>query len=100
MPNRSVVVCLLAAAGLASNLGMRRAAGSETQTQTAPAIVETSPQEPAVLVGAGDIANCDLLSGSGAQATARVLDRIRGTVFTVGDHAYPAGTAEQYRDCY
>ena len=98
MPNRSVVVCLLAAAGLASNLGMRREAGS--QTQTPPAIVETSPQEPAVLVGAGDIANCDLLSGSGAQATARVLDRIRGTVFTVGDHAYPAGTAEQYRDCY
>ena len=41
-----------------------------------------------MLVGAGDIANCDLLSGGGAQATARVLDRIQGTVFTVGDHAY------------
>ena len=77
-----------------------RQRGGFAGAQTPPAIVETLPQEPAVLVGAGDIANCDLLSGSGAQATARVLDRIRGTVFTVGDHVYPAGTAEQYRDCY
>ena len=26
--------------------------------------------------------------------------RIPGTVFTVGDHAYPSGTAKEFRDCY
>jgi hypothetical protein len=53
-----------------------------------------------VLVGAGDIANCEIDGGSGARATAAVLDRIAGTVFTVGDHAYPAGAAAQFQDCY
>jgi hypothetical protein len=53
-----------------------------------------------VLVGAGDIANCEIDGGSGARATAAVLDRIAGTVFTVGDHAYPTGAAAQFRECY
>jgi acid phosphatase type 7 len=57
-------------------------------------------QVPVVLVGAGDIANCDMNANSGAMATARLLDRIPGTVFTVGDHAYPSGTGKQLRDCY
>jgi len=57
-------------------------------------------QEPVVLVGAGDIANCAISDGSGAVATAALLDRIPGTVFTVGDHAYPSGTAKEFRDCY
>jgi hypothetical protein len=51
-----------------------------------------------VLVGAGDIANCDMLGG--ARATAALLDEIEGTVFTLGDHAYPRGTAQQFKDCY
>jgi len=51
-----------------------------------------------VLVGAGDIADCGDLSG--AEATAKLLDKIPGTVFTVGDNVYPNGTAEQFRDCY
>lgn len=54
--------------------------------------------ESAVLVGAGDIANCDMLGG--ARATAALLDRIEGTIFTLGDHAYPGGTAKQFEDCY
>lgn len=51
-----------------------------------------------VLVGAGDIADCSDLSG--AEATARLLEAIPGTVFTVGDNAYPSGTAEQFAKCY
>ena len=50
-----------------------------------------------VLVGAGDIADC---SGTGDEATARVLDRIGGTVFTLGDNAYEDGTGAEFRDCY
>jgi hypothetical protein len=34
------------------------------------------------------------------RATAKLLGRIPGTVFTLGDNAYPNGTAEQFRDCY
>ena len=49
-----------------------------------------------VLVGAGDIAACDVNS----EATARLLDSIGGTVFTLGDHAYPRGAEAEYRACY
>ena len=54
---------------------------------------------PEVLVGAGDIARCgpDLVA---AEATARLLDSIGGTVFTTGDNTQVAGTAEEFRDCY
>ncbi|MGD0401712.1 MAG: metallophosphoesterase [Candidatus Acidiferrales bacterium] len=52
----------------------------------------------AVLVGAGDIADCADISG--AEATAKLLDAIPGTVFTAGDNAYEGGTAEQFAKCY
>ena len=52
----------------------------------------------AVLVGAGDIASCQDLSG--AEATAKLLDSIPGVVFTAGDNAYESGTAEEFRNCY
>jgi acid phosphatase type 7 len=51
----------------------------------------------AVLVGAGDIADCKDLSG--AEATAKLLEAIPGTVMAVGDLAYPDGTKENF-DCY
>ena len=52
---------------------------------------------PVVLVGAGDIADCKDLSG--AEATARLLESIPGTVMAVGDLAYPDGTRENFA-CY
>lgn len=51
----------------------------------------------AVVVGAGDIARCD---GSGGGATARLLDGISGTVFTVGDNVCSSGKAREVADCY
>jgi hypothetical protein len=65
---------------------------------TAHAAPEGKGPEVAVLVGAGDIAGCRSIAG--AQATAKLLDAIAGTVFTVGDHAYPDGTAGQFAECY
>lgn len=50
-----------------------------------------------VFVGAGDIAVC---GSNSTAATARLLDRIPGTVFTLGDNVYPTGTAEQFANCY
>jgi acid phosphatase type 7 len=51
-------------------------------------------KETVVLVGAGDIADCRDLSG--AEATAKLLDQIPGTVMAVGDLAYPDGTKENF----
>jgi hypothetical protein len=50
-----------------------------------------------VLVGAGDIADCNR---SQDEATAQLLDSITGTVFTLGDDAYPDGTLTQFNNCY
>jgi acid phosphatase type 7 len=61
-----------------------------------PSITSSQLTHP-VLVGAGDIASCD---GKQGEATARLLDRIPGTVFTAGDHAYPRGTALEFIECY
>ena len=49
------------------------------------------------MVGAGDIARCDDRSD---RDTARLLGKTRGTVFTLGDNAYPDGTRAQFRNCY
>jgi hypothetical protein len=51
----------------------------------------------AVLVGAGDIAQCD---SSGDSATAKLVASLGGTVFTLGDNAYENGTAKEFRACY
>ena len=51
-----------------------------------------------MLVGAGDIARCDMLAG--ALATARLLARNPGTIFTVGDNAYERGSIQEFERCY
>lgn len=55
------------------------------------------PSADPVLVGAGDIGDC---GSDNDAATAALVDRIPGTVFTAGDNAYPDGSADQFRDCY
>jgi len=71
-----------------------------TNTPTAgpsPTPTNTPSSESVVFVGAGDIADC---SGTGDEQTAQLLDNIPGTVFTVGDNAYPNGTTTDYNNCY
>jgi hypothetical protein len=51
----------------------------------------------AVLVGAGDIANC---ASRLHERSAALLDDIEGTVITIGDNAYPDGTLDDYQRCY
>jgi acid phosphatase type 7 len=51
-----------------------------------------------VLLAAGDIAECE---NQGDEATARILARFPdATVQTLGDNAYPQGTAEDFESCY
>lgn len=73
------------------------AAPSGSGGAPSPAAPTASPPGDPVLVGAGDIASCDL---DGDEATARLLDGIPGTVFTAGDNAYENGTAKDFADCY
>jgi hypothetical protein len=57
----------------------------------------TLPPDP-VVVGAGDIADCN---SPGDEATASLLaDRPGATVVTFGDNAYEAGTADEFARCY
>ncbi|PYP21264.1 MAG: hypothetical protein DMD55_20430, partial [Gemmatimonadetes bacterium] len=58
-------------------------------------IVDTSTA--VVWVGAGDIADC---TTNGDEQTANLLDNIAGTVFAVGDNAYPNGSTADFTNCY
>src|SRR5215208_6723232 len=70
---------------LASMAVVLTAVPGVTQTQTV------------TLVGAGDIAGCDFKAD---RKTARLVGKIPGTVFTLGDNVYPDGTSAQFRNCY
>ena len=78
-----------------------RASGTQPGASESSQAIATSSASPTsgdpVLIGAGDIADCELDSGA---ATAALLDTIEGTVFTAGDNVYPNGSASQFRDCY
>jgi 3',5'-cyclic AMP phosphodiesterase CpdA len=60
-------------------------------------------ERSAILVGAGDIADClhaEGVSSTDGEATAKLLDRIAGTVFAAGDLAYESGTDSEFEKCY
>lgn len=61
-----------------------------------PATLPPAGDDP-VLVGAGDIGDCN---SDGDEATAALLDAIPGTVFTTGDNAYPSGRERDFTECY
>src|SRR5438128_474819 len=84
------------------------AAGSATITatsegKTGQASITVPAATGAILVGAGDIAPCpsdvDNLT-DGDDATAKLLDGIPGTVFTLGDNVYETGSAYEFTTCY
>jgi len=102
---RSVRIAGLAVAVLAAAIGIQCSGGSRgTGSPTGPTIPGPSTPSPGppptggpeTFVGAGDIAIC----GGNAEATARQLDGIGGTVFTLGDNAYSSGTRADFQNCY
>ena len=68
---------------------------NQTQTKTKK---KRGTERTFVLVGAGDIAGCENLKG--AEATAKLIEQIPGTVFAAGDLAYEKGSAEEFKNCY
>ncbi len=89
LPRAFVVVFLASLAGL-----------SAQQPPSPPPSPFPPPAsgKQAVLIGAGDIADCSHIEE--AYKTAAIIEKIPGTVFTLGDNAYPSGTAEQFVACY
>jgi len=59
--------------------------------------VPPRPVADAVFVGAGDVDGCGRLE---PEATAKLLDRVPGTVFVAGDATYPSGSMANYMNCY
>jgi hypothetical protein len=97
-----IVAIVLVAVGLS-----RFAAGTTSPVASTPAVsspssaasahASRSPEPGAGLVGAGDIGVC---GSPDDEATAALVDRLPGTVFTLGDDAYEQGTEQQFRDCF
>jgi len=58
-------------------------------------IALATPSVP--LVAAGDVASC---RSTGDEATARLLDRLPGTIALLGDSVYERGSADEYRRCF
>jgi hypothetical protein len=77
--------------------GTARATATPSHPPGARVTPSAVRNQPAVLVGAGDIAACD---SDGDEQTAALLDHIPGTVFTLGDNAYPDGSATDFAQCY
>jgi len=77
--------------------GAQKPVGETSPGGSGKSLSTPAGQDP-VLVGAGDVASCEDLSG--AEATAKLLDSIPGVVFTAGDNAYERGTAEEFKSCY
>jgi acid phosphatase type 7 len=91
---RRPVLPLLVVVALTASCG-----GDMTSPTALPNVLQRvlTDRAEALLVGAGDIGLC----GSPApEATAKLLDRMSGVIFTVGDNAYPSGTEANYRECY
>jgi acid phosphatase type 7 len=72
------------------------ASDQKTSASATRAIDPTAPDQ--TVVAAGDIVDCGNLSGS--EATAKLLDKIPGTVLPIGDLAYPDGSDRNFHDCY
>ncbi|MEF8729531.1 MAG: metallophosphoesterase [Accumulibacter sp.] len=72
--------------------------GSLALLALAPLLAGAAPPlaAPAVLLAAGDIADC----GSGSAATAKLIDTHPGMVLAVGDLAYPLGSREDFKKCF
>jgi acid phosphatase type 7 len=82
------------------------AGGCSHAAQPLTALPQADPQanqsksdgQAAILVGAGDIASCK--QPEGARATAKLLEKIPGTIFAAGDLAYERGSPAEFQNCY
>ena len=92
------ISCLLIVTGASSTPAQEPASKRASSPKTGSKTTSDKKPDTFTLVGAGDIVGCSDLSG--AQATAKLIDAIPGTVFAAGDLAYQHGTYEEFLKCY
>ena len=80
--------------GYTVTLTVTDARGASSPAASTAAHVQASPL---VLLAAGNISSC---GSNWDDLTARILDTIPGTVLTLGDNAFPNGSATNYQTCY
>lgn len=83
-----IPLCLAAATGFSFTAC---GGGSDTPLEPPP------PLPAEVILVAGNIATCGTTND---EATAAALDTLAGTIFTLGDNAFPDGSLEAYNNCY
>ena len=88
--------------GTASPGAAAVATGTPAPGTTRPTVPAASAPSPTpggdpVIVGAGDIARCD---SDADEATAALVERLPGIVFTLGDNVYESGTPSEFRECF
>ncbi len=86
----------LAGASAVASQGATTRAATPVAADPVTGDAAAQPDAP-VLVAAGDIARC---GEPGAAATAALLAELPGTVATLGDNAYRAGSRRDFADCY
>src|SRR5438094_6838178 len=99
LPRSRLLAPLSLAATLLATTTCHDSQGPRSPTKGGRPIVPSAAAvaNAVTLVGAGNIARCDRTND---EATATLLDGIAGTVFALGDAAYPNGTATNYTNCY
>lgn len=93
----------LSACGFLAAVGAIGQTGAATDRESKVTSAQTSGQSDEnktfTLVGAGDIAGCGAAL-AGAEATAKLIEKIPGEVFASGDLAYEHGNAAEFHECY
>src|SRR5437899_10315630 len=93
IPGGTLALALLAPLAMACSGAQSNSIGPTPSPGPGPGPSPTpAPSLTAVLIGAGDIADCSNENGRYAEATARLLDKITAaTVFTAGHNAHFSG---------
>jgi acid phosphatase type 7 len=73
--------------------------GGSKQVAARGGTTQATEDKVFTLVGAGDIAGCGAAL-AGAEATAKLIEKIPGEVFASGDLAYEHGNAAEFHECY
>jgi acid phosphatase type 7 len=93
----------LAACGFLAAVNADGQAGAPTDKASnateAAGAGQTDENKTFTLVGASDIAGCGAAL-AGAEATAKLIEKIPGEVFASGDLAYEHGNAAEFHECY
>jgi calcineurin-like phosphoesterase family protein len=95
---KRLIAILVLCPALARTLAQTPNPGNGTKHAGKATATKHEDQRTFVLVGAGDIASCK--NPEGAQATAKLIEKIPGTVFAAGDLAYEKGRLQEFKNCY